>query len=82
MFRQYNWIVIKMPYRVDRLGLAAGGGEIGKYLLRKEMGVRTWVPCVLCDLTQPIWVSYGLTADGERVYTTVPPLLPDLNQYF
>lgn len=82
MFRQYNWILIKIPYRVDRF--AAGGGEIGigKVLLGKEMRIRMSVPCVLHDLTPPIWVSCDSTADEEKVHMTVLPLLPDLAQYF
>lgn len=71
-----------MSYRVDRLGLAVWGGEIGKCLLRKEMGIRMSVPCVQHDLAQSIWVSYGSTADGERAYMMVLSLLPDLTQYY
>lgn len=74
---QYNWIVIKMPYRVDRL--AAGGGEFGKRFLRKEMGFRMSVPCALFQLVKSVWFSYDSTADGE-VHMMVLPQLPDLTQ--
>lgn len=74
-----------MPYRVDRLERATWGGEIGRCLLRKEMGARMSAPApsVLYDLAQTIWVSFGSTADanGENVHMTVLLLVLDLAQY-